>query len=229
MTQNPAAHRPDDRGELAPVREQLVAQIARCLLEEATPAANEALERRDDDPCVRGCGHYASRRIDTATLDDLRSADALPPESRSRQLAVRAAVPRLEQQLGRAPRAWEVADELGWTLAALHRCMVEAGAGGLRAGDVPLEDGVATPPPASEQAGAPPTRQLLAVLSQAFEKLAEREQFVMEMVYSRGLRFNEVGFTLGVAGSHAERIHDGAIARLLESLGALVQRVRPEA
>jgi RNA polymerase sigma factor for flagellar operon FliA len=129
-------------------------------------------------------------------------------------------VPRLEQQLGRAPRAWEVADQLGWTLAALHRCMVEAGAGGLRAGDVPLEDSVDAPPPAGEQAGALTTRQPLAVLSEAFEKLAEREQFVMEMVYARGLRFNEVGLTLGVAGSHAERIHDGAVARLLESLGA---------
>jgi RNA polymerase sigma factor for flagellar operon FliA len=221
-----------DCGQPPSMRQPVAVQVARRLIEDAAFTANKAMPRWDDDRRARGYGTYASRRIDTATLGELRSVDTLPPESRPRQLAVRAAVQRLEQRLGRAPRAKEVADELGWTLAALHRCMLEAGAGGLRAGDAPLEDvgDAAAPHPGRQQASQLSPRRLLAVLSHAFEKLADREQVVMEMVYVRGLRFNDIGCMLGVSASQAARIHDGVVAKLLDSVvaGTTMSRVGPE-
>jgi len=208
--QQPNVHRP------------LAMQVASRLIDDAVFTTSKAMPRWDDDRRARGHGTYASRRIDTATLDELRGVDTLPPESRPRQLAVRAAVQRFEQRLGRAPRAKEVADELGWTLAALHRCMLEAGGAGLRAGDAPLEDtgDAAAPHPGGRQAGQLSRRHLLAVLSHAFEKLADREQVALEMIYVRGLRLDDVGCMLGLSASQAGRIHDEAVAKLIDSVVA---------
>lgn len=57
---------------------------------------------------------YAARRIEGAMLDSLRSDDALSRQARSSVREIGAAVKRLEHRLGRAPRAKEVANELGW-------------------------------------------------------------------------------------------------------------------
>ena len=162
-------------------------------------------------------------------LDQLRAVDALPREVRAQQRKIRAAVHRLEQRLGRPPRAKAVADELGWTLAVFHRCMETVGAGSLRAGDPPLEaledespavDGAddICADPHSDPLRNLQMRERLAALSRAFEELADRERYVMEMIFDRGLRLDEIGVTLGVGGARVCQIQQRAIAKLRKRL-----------
>src|SRR6185295_6109855 len=99
---------------------------------------DEALSRFEAGP-GSNFESYAARRIEGAMLDALRESDTLPRSIRSQLREARTAVQRLEQKLGRSPRAQEVANELGWTLEAFHRCMAEAGAGDRRSGDAELE------------------------------------------------------------------------------------------
>jgi hypothetical protein len=137
----PSLQRPEP---LQPQGTQLVLPLSSTLL--ADPGS-DPLPCRDGERRGRG---YADRRIGSTLFDDLPPLASLPPHAQGHQRLVRAAVQKLEHTLSRAPRAGEVALQLGWSLATFHRRMVEAGAGGLRAGDPPVEsldaEHVADPP-----------------------------------------------------------------------------------
>jgi RNA polymerase sigma factor for flagellar operon FliA len=193
---------------------------------------NEALSRFEEGP-GSNFESYAARRIEGAMLDVLRENDTLPRLARSRLREVAATVQRLEQKLGRTPRALEVANELGWPLEALHACMVEAGAGGKRAADEELEepqevfqsvtdpltyDGHHLGRPPSDPLRALQQRQRQAALSAAFDALEEAERYVMEAIYDRGLALKEVGQTLGVSESRVSQMCAEIVAKLRRRL-----------
>lgn len=111
-------------------------QAERLLAALRAGTAGEVLPRYAGD---RRGGSYADRRIGRALFDDLPPLASLAPHTQAHQVEVRTAVNKLEDALGRPPRAKEVADALGWPLSTFHHRMVEAGAGGLREGDRPVE------------------------------------------------------------------------------------------
>ena len=221
------------------VHRQLVKQIARRIrqrlpanvdIDELEQAGliglNQALSRFEEG---RGSSFetYAARRIEGAMLDALRDSDTLPRGARGRLRDVRTAVQRLEHRLGRAPRAKEVANELGWSLEDFHRCMADAGAGSVRTGDEDLEnheddsaiwghagdehvvsDDLADPQYALQQ------RQRHAALNAAFDALEEAERYVMESIYKHGLTLRDVGQTLQVSESRVSRMASEIVAKL---------------
>lgn len=169
---------------------------------------------------------YAARRIEGAMLDELRATDTLPRGARSLLRAMRGAVQRLEHRLGRAPRAKEVANELGWPLDKLHRCMVDAGAGAVRSGNEDLEnrdddsglwasedDDVRI-----DEHGDPlrtlQQRQRHSAVNAAFDALEAAERFVMESLYKDGNTLREVGEALGVSESRVSRMSAEIVAKL---------------
>ena len=186
---------------------------------------NEALTRFEEG---RGASFdtYASRRIEGSMLDSLRSSDELSRQVRSQQRQIRAAVQALEHRLGRAPRAKEVANELGWTLDVFYRAMVEAGAAPTRLEDEALE------PPSDEHSQhdrdpaqfaidehADPQRMLQRqqrheALARAFDALDPQERAVMDMIYGRELDLAEIGEVLGVSASRISQIHQAPVAKL---------------
>jgi RNA polymerase sigma factor FliA len=174
---------------------------------------------------------YAARRIKGGMLDSLRAEDVLTRSVRSRLTKVRAAVQRLEHGLGRAPRAKEVANELGWSLKKFHGCMVEAGVGGMRAADEKLEYVEAAPHVIAEDPDglydigghADPSRALQqrqrhAVLSAAFDALEEAERYVMELIYDRALTLRAVGKKIGVSESRVSQMRSRIVAKLKHRL-----------
>jgi RNA polymerase sigma factor for flagellar operon FliA len=191
---------------------------------------NDALSRFEEG---RGSTFetYAARRIEGAMLDALRANDTLPREARSRLREVHAAVQRLEHRLGRTPRAKEVANELGWPLDKFHRCMVDAGAAGARAGDAELElledtgwdaleaderqtiaDEHVDPLRALQQ------RQRHAALNAAFDALDEIERFVMESIYDHDMGLRDIGHALGVSESRVSQMSAEIVAKLKRRL-----------
>lgn len=172
---------------------------------------------------------YAARRIEGAMLDSLRAADVLSRDARARQRTVRAAVQALEHRLLRAPRAIEVAHELGWTLARLHDCLLEAGATGLRTGDAPLESHEASGHGADDEAlavvdeHADPQlalerRQRSEALHAAFDDLEARERLMMQLIYDRGLDHQDAARSLGVSPSRVSQMHAQVVAKLRRRL-----------
>ncbi|HJV60576.1 MAG TPA: sigma-70 family RNA polymerase sigma factor [Albitalea sp.] len=217
---------------------QLVKQIARRIRSRLPPnvgldeleqagllGLNQALSRFEQG---RGSSFetYAARRIEGSMLDALRELDTLSRDARSRLREVQAVVQRLEHRLGRVPRAKEVANELGWTLEEFHRCMVDAGASGVRTGEDELEnheddaaiwreggveqtiDEHADPLHALQQ------RQRHAALNAAFDALEEAERYVMQSIYKEGRTLRDIGQTLGVSESRVSRMAADIVAKL---------------
>ncbi len=192
---------------------------------------NDAINRFDQGHGVP-FDSYAARRIQGAMFDSLRSADELGRTLRTRLRQAREAVQRLEHRLGRAPRAKEVANELGWTLQAFHDCMASAGLGAARAGDEALEHAEDEAALLAAEEGAlgaavdehgDPARQLQqrqrhAALNAAFDLLEAREQIVMQMLYEFESTQQDVGEAIGVSASRVSQIHEEVVAKLRRRL-----------
>jgi len=222
-----AAHRPLVRQIAHRIRQRLPPNIGMNELEQAgLLGLNQALSRFEEG---RGSSFetYAARRIEGSMLDALREMDTLSRDNRARLREAQEAVRHLEQRLGRAPRAKEVANQLGWSLEEFHRCMVDAGAASARTDDEELEnrdDGLsiwghapddehkiadhADPLDALQQ------RQRHAALNAAFDALEEAERYVMESIYKHDLTLNDIGQTLGVSASHVSRMASAIVAKL---------------
>jgi RNA polymerase sigma factor for flagellar operon FliA len=191
---------------------------------------DDAMTRFQDD---RGATFetYARRRIQGAMLDELRCSETLSRQSRARQREIREAVRLLEHRLGRPPRAKEVATELGWTLAEFHRSMSEVGEGMLRYGAEDLQqieeesalEGVDGEPGTLPDSSRDPfralqTRQRVAALGQAFEKLEPRERRIMEMTYDADMGVEAIGAELGMSPSRVSQLHKAIVAKLRQRL-----------
>ena len=185
---------------------------------------NEALSRFEQGP-DSNFETYAARRIEGAMLDALRASDLLSRDARARLREIQNAVQRLEHELGRAPRAKEVANELNWPLERLHESLVDAGAAPKRADDEDLErtndaDGIVME---SDEGLADPMlalqrRQRHAALSAAFDALEEAERYVMEAIYEQGLPLRQIGQTLGVSESRVSQMATAIVAKLKRRL-----------
>ncbi|WP_280152712.1 FliA/WhiG family RNA polymerase sigma factor [Piscinibacter sp. XHJ-5] len=226
-----AAHKPLVRQIARRIRARLPPNVGLDELEQAgLLGLNQALSRFEQG---RGSSFetYAARRIEGSMLDALREMDTLSRDARARLREVQAAVQKLEHRLGRAPRAKEVANELGWTLEQFHRCMLDAGAGGARAGEIDLEnvddDSAIWAGAGSEHAvideqadplQALQQRQRHAALNAAFDALEEAERYVMESIYRHGLTLRDIGQTLGVSESRVSRMASEIVAKLRRRL-----------
>jgi RNA polymerase sigma factor FliA len=220
-----AAHKPLVRQIARKIGARLPSSVGMDELEQAgLVGLADALARFED-----GQGStfetYAARRIEGSMLDALRALDTLPRGARARLRDVRAAVQRLEHRLGRAPRAVEVANELAWSLDEFHRCMVEAGAGEMRAGEIDRaeddtsvwgasEHDIATIDEHADPLHALQQRQRQAALNAAFDMLEEAERFVMESIYKNGTSLRDVGDVLGLSESRVSRMSAEIVAKL---------------
>lgn len=195
---------------------------------------NEALARFEEDQGA-SFDTYASRRIEGAMLDALRANDSLPRDARKRLRDAQTATHRLEQRLCRAPRAQEVANELGWTLGAFHDCLVMAGAAGARSVDDALEpldlsaveanslhaadpDTLSSANPLDDPARTLQLQQRHAALNLAFHALEAREREVMKLLYQRELNLQQAGDRLGVSASRVCRMHEAIVDKLKRRL-----------
>lgn len=223
------SHKPLVRQIARRIRSRLPPSVGLDELEQAgLIGLNEALSRFEEG---RGSTFetYAARRIEGSMLDALRAMDTLPRELRARMRRVRDAVQRLEHQLGRPPRAQEVANELGWSLDEFHRCMTDAGALGQRAGDSALDDLEDEPESAvsevdgvddshSDPIRALQQRQRHVALNAAFDALEEAERYVMESIYKNDMSLRDIGEVLGVSESRVSRMSTEIVAKLRRRL-----------
>ncbi len=171
-------------------------------------------------------GTYASRRISALTFAVMPPLHSLPDAVQAQQRRIRIAVATLQSRLDRAPCAHEVAVALGWTIVELFHAMVAAGAGGLRAGDPPIEQLVETaalapgaePGPHLRVGGSP--RQRLDALMRGFFDLHEREQMVLLMLADRSMDHDAAARAFGDTTERMQYLHDGAVGKLLRHFTA---------
>ena len=166
---------------------------------------------------------YAARRIHGAMLDELRQQDHLSRLTRSRLRQIRAAVHKLEHELGRPPRALEISRNLGWTLKEFHDAMVAGGAASLRLGDGDLdtaenEASLAEFDDASAEQADPASalehRQQMIAVNKAFADLSDQERTVLSLLYVEEMTATAVAEQLGASPSRVSQTHASAVAKL---------------
>ena len=165
---------------------------------------------------------FATQRVRGAMLDELRQNDWAPRNVRRTQRSIDAAINALEQRLGRAPAAREVARELGVSLADYRAMLVEAKSGQIVSYDEAEEGGDGEAPMVRHHAADASTeplarleeRRLRGALAAAIGELPDRERHLMGLYYEQDLNFREIAAVMGVTESRVCQLHTQAVARL---------------
>jgi RNA polymerase sigma factor for flagellar operon FliA len=184
----------------------------------------DAIEAFDIDRGVK-FETYCVPRIRGAMLDELRCMDWVPRLVRSRASKLETARKELEVQLGRPPRAFEMAEKLGISLEEYNKLLADANAVGLvslnkkwyetdgykdvREIDI-LED----------KKGEDPTMRLQKkdLMRLVTKGLNRNERLIILLYYYEELTMKEIGKTLDLSESRVSQMHSSIIARIKSQL-----------
>lgn len=164
---------------------------------------------------------FASIRIRGSMLDEVRRGDWVPRSVHRSMRDLSAAVRRVEQRVGRAAKAAEVAQEMGISLDDYHRILESAARGRVFSLDEKVEE--SGEPVFAEN--APPAEQELeraefrSELARAIQGLPEREKLLLSLYYEQELNMREIAAVMGVTESRICQLHGQAMARLRARLG----------
>jgi RNA polymerase sigma factor FliA len=174
---------------------------------------------------------YAQFRIRGAILDSLRTLDWSPRELRRKGRAVEEAIRVLTARMGHAPGEAEIAGELGVSLEEYQQLLGDLK--GLEIGTLHVErnedsgdEELAYVPGKPEE--DPLFRclkgELEERLTDAIQKLPDRERLVMTLYYYEEMTMREIGLALGVVESRVSQVHASAVVHLRAALKDLAAR-----
>ena len=168
---------------------------------------------------------YASLRIRGAIIDSVRSLDWVPRTLRQKSKKFDQVYAQLENELGRGPTDQELADRLEISLDEAKDLVRDAAVLSIISLDDYLEQN--NDPPfdtASDSSEDTPEgninrMELHSFLTEAIEKLTEKERLVVTLHYYEELTLREISKVLQVSESRISQIHSKAILRMKGSLG----------
>jgi RNA polymerase sigma factor for flagellar operon FliA len=183
-----------------------------------------AIERYDPGRNVK-FETYAIARIRGAMLDGLRAFDWIPYSVRQKAKELERAYSRLEARLGRSATDCELAAELGVTLGALGKMLLDIRALALGSLDETWngedEEGNGLKPmEVIEDSSCEDPVDLVEfeerkrLLADAVQTLPERERLIVTLYYYEGLTAKEISRILGVSQSRISQLHSKAVMRL---------------
>lgn len=167
---------------------------------------------------------YAINRIRGAIIDELRAIDWVPRSVRFKAREVEKAYQSLENKLKRPPSDTEIAEEMGLSrdelnhtysqlanvsMVALDELMTAEGGGDKLSLMETLED-QSTPGPSEVFED----QEMRGILTEAVNKLPERERLVVTLYYYEGLTLAQIGQVLGVTESRICQMHTKAVLSL---------------
>lgn len=169
---------------------------------------------------------FASRRIQGAMLDYLRSLDWKPRSVRSRNRKLEKACRDAEQRLGGRATEEDVAEEIGISIPELEQWMDEsAQLPFLDVWDEPSLkeslDSLADPSDSPEELLA--KVQMHDALLHTINRLPKNERLVLSLYYYEQLTMQEIGGVLGVKQARVSQLHGQAILRLRKRLDLINQ------
>jgi len=167
---------------------------------------------------------YATLRIRGAMIDGLRSMDWVPHSARQKVKRVHQGFSELESGLGRNPSAEEVAQYLQLSLEELNATLLQgqymtlvsledvAGSDSADSNTSPLDLIIdSKSQDAFQQIEKEEQKQ---ILTEAIEKLSEKEKLVVALYYREELTLKEIAAIMNLSESRISQIHSQAILRL---------------
>jgi RNA polymerase sigma factor for flagellar operon FliA len=167
---------------------------------------------------------YAEMRVRGAILDSLREVDWAPRSMRRRAREVEAAYSHVESTRGNASEE-DVAAELKLSLTEFQHLLQDLR--GLTITGLDDVDDESAAQAHQLPAGLAPTplamyqnAETRRHLTEAIDRLSERERQVVAFYYVEELTMKEIGAILGVTESRVSQVHTQAVVRLRAALGA---------
>lgn len=167
---------------------------------------------------------YATLRIRGAMIDGLRSMDWVPHSARQKVKRVHQGFSELESGLGRNPSAEEVAQHLQLSVEELNATLLQgqymtlvsledvAGSDSADSNTSPLDLIIdSKSQDAFQQIEKEEQKQ---ILTEAIEKLSEKEKLVVALYYREELTLKEIAAIMSLSESRISQIHSQAILRL---------------
>lgn len=167
---------------------------------------------------------YATLRIRGSIIDGLRSMDWVPHSARQKVKRVHHGFAHLESVFGRYPTNEEVAQLLEISVEELNSTLLQ----GQYMTLVPLED--VTTNDSSDSNTSPidllvdqksqesfqqiEKEEQKQILTEAIEKLSEKEKMVVALYYREELTLKEIAAVMNLSESRISQIHSQAILRL---------------
>ncbi|MCC6443388.1 MAG: FliA/WhiG family RNA polymerase sigma factor [Armatimonadetes bacterium] len=171
---------------------------------------------------------YAIALIRGAILETLREQDWVPRSIRDKVKNLERMHLQLESRLGRPPTEEEVASEMNMTLDQFYTLLSDA----CRATVVSLDDLLLTDAgddihfaDVIQDNSVSPSAEVewnlkRDALSEAIDRLPEREKHVIALYYQDGLTYKEIGLVLGVSESRVYQLYRQAVNKLRRRLSA---------
>lgn len=198
------------------------------LISYGTMGLINALDRFDAERGVK-FETYAVTRIRGYIIDQLRALDWIPRSTRQRARLIERTREEMERTLGRAPRADEVAQELGLDRAKYDLALQDASCVTLSLDAMLHPDEENTPAAllgvVHDESSPSPSASLEAhdlknTVSSALSTLTEREQYLLRLYYYEERTLQEISRVLEVSESRACQIHTRALKRLRTVMAA---------
>lgn len=179
---------------------------------------------------------YAIARIRGAIWDGLRSMDWVPYSVRQKAKELEQTYARLENQLGRAATDDEVCSALNISRQQFSHLLMETsftscvslddlwsidkdGGNSVRIIDT-IQDHSAPDPVTMVM-----FEEQKRILTDAINRLPEREKLVIALYYYEGLTLKEIGKVLGVSESRISQMHTKAVLRLRGRLSRIKKKI----
>lgn len=171
---------------------------------------------------------YASLRIRGAIIDSIREQDWAPRSLRKKGKELEKAYFEIENQLGRSATDQEVAEKLGISMDELNKTLQEVNMSQMISLEDYLEQNHETgfdPLSMARDTNLPEQRmevvELKEILSDAIDKLPEKERTVVSLYYYEELTLKEISLIMKVSESRISQLHTKAIMRMRGKLERL--------
>jgi len=167
---------------------------------------------------------YASLRIRGAILDSLRKLDWVPRTLRQKNKQMETAYADLESEFGREPTDEELAEKLDLPLSEVRDMIRKSSIVSLVSLDEYLDqnhesafDGQRQTS-ANDPEAAFERKELKRTLTDAIDKLSDKEKRVVTLYYFEELTLKEISVIMGVSESRISQIHSKAVLKLKTKL-----------
>ena len=180
----------------------------------------DAIEKFDINKKVK-FETYASLRIRGAIIDSIRDQDWAPRSLRKKGKELEKAYFEVENDLGHSASDQEIADHMGISTDELNKLLQEVNMSQMISLEDYLEQNHETgldALSADTDSGRPEQRmevvELKETLTDAIDKLPEKERMVVTLYYYEELTLKEISYIMKVSESRISQLHTKAILRM---------------
>lgn len=168
---------------------------------------------------------YASLRIKGSIIDSIREMDWVPRSLRQKNKELEKVYWEIENELGHSASDKEVADKLGISLDEFYKLINDVNVSSMVSLEEFLEQNyeIGVDLPSLSKEDKPENYievvELKGILTEAIDKLPEKEKTVISLYYFEELTLKEISAIMKVSESRISQLHTKSILRLRGKLG----------